>query len=408
MCSSDLRPDILQRCKAAGYDCAVFGHNHTWENFYGDNTPGSGYPHHHTWDHDYRRFIPDGWQELKHQVRRPGFMPDEGVHGFAYAGCGPAHPLDEATVVQARHFLAAGRDRSRPFYLHVNIGAPHPGYGVEEPWFSRFDRERIRAFPNRLPEGATLPFTAQRAVRTPPGDLDRICREVQAVYYGMIAKVDEQIGAILGTLRDQGLDDSTVVLFWADHGDFAGQYGLPEKWDTVMADCLLHVPCILRGPDLPRGSVVDALTETVDLAPTLLARLGLPALADAHGADLEAEFAGRRRRPAVFAEGGHEEAMRARFAGMPYAARPDGKQRTYATCPDSMARCKMVRSERWKLVVRETGGDELYDLAADPWELRNLHGRSEHDGTVASLQRLLLAWCLRTDPDRPHQSDFGA
>jgi len=86
----------------------------------------------------------------------------------------------------------------------------------------------------------------------------------------------------------------------------------------------------------------------------------------------------------------------------------DGKQLTYQQEPDSMAKCKMVRTATHKLVVREVGGDELYDLTADPHELDNLIDRPEHAALVTQLQRQLLDWCLRTDTDRPFQEKVGA
>ena len=77
-----------------------------------------------------------------------------------------------------------------------------------------------------------------------------------------------------------------------------------------------------------------------------------------------------------------------------------------------MSRTKMVRTERWKLVMRLRGGSELYDMQSDPWELRNLWGCHEADGNlqkvVLHLQQKLIEWCLRTDTDRPFQPDVGA
>ena len=85
-----------------------------------------------------------------------------------------------------------------------------------------------------------------------------------------------------------------------------------------------------------------------------------------------------------------------------------GKQQTCQSCPDTIARTKMVRTNRWKLVMRLRGGNELYDMVHDPDELHNLWGRSDLAAVVLDLQQRLIEWCLRTDTDRPFQTDFGA
>jgi arylsulfatase A-like enzyme len=85
-----------------------------------------------------------------------------------------------------------------------------------------------------------------------------------------------------------------------------------------------------------------------------------------------------------------------------------GKQLTYQQCPDAMARCKMVRTDEWKLVVRETGDHELYNMRQDPEEMHNRYGEETLKPVVADLQMQLLQWCMRTDTDRPYLSTFGA
>lgn len=200
-------------------------------------------------------------------------------------------------------------------------------------------------------------------------------------------------------------------------GDYAGQYGLVEKWDSSLQDCLPRVPLTLAGPGIPVGRRVPGLTEHVDLPATILDYLGLAPGPDWiwHGASMLPALAGGPTKPAVFADGGHEAALRARFnaevwqeVGGRRVKATEGKQLTYQQCPDAMARAKMVRTEEWKLVDRETGGNELYHRAADPCEMRNLYGDPAHAAVVADLQLRLLEWCLQTDPDRPRLKQVGA
>ena len=68
----------------------------------------------------------------------------------------------------------------------------------------------------------------------------------------------------------------------------------------------------------------------------------------------------------------------------------------------------MVRTDEWKLVIRETGGNELFNRREDPNEMRNLYGDPQYNSIVMDLQLQLIEWTLRTDTDRPYLGQFGA
>lgn len=318
---------------------------------------------------------------------------------------------------QAIYYLEALRDRTKPFFLQLNLSKPHPPYAIHEPFFSMYDREKITPFPYALPENATLCLRAMREWRLGNDVPEAALRELQAVYYGMVSFIDEQVGRVLEVVGREDLWRDTLVLFCSDHGDFAGQYGLNEKWDAALQDCLLHVPMVMAGPGIPEGMRVPHLTEHVDLPATLLPWLGISPEPTWtwHGTSLQPVFEGRAVKSAVFADGGHEAAMRTRFQAPTWQEKggrqvkaTGGKQLTYAECPDAMARCKMVRTQEWKLVVRETGGNELFHVAEDRYEMRNLYGDPQFAGVTAELLLQLVEWSLRTDPDRPYLETFGA
>jgi arylsulfatase A-like enzyme len=406
------QPNWLGTLKKLGYESAVFGHNHVWEDLWGDNSKSSGYADYHSYTDDYYRPMLDReWPCPEPPTGAP--TPLDLPQGYDYSGrqtkpstgfCG------QNRAEQAVDYLTKTRDRSRPFYLHVNFGSPHPPYRVAEPWFSMYDRASIQPWTHELPRNAPLHMRAMREIRTGLEIPDEVLREIQAVYYGMISRVDSYIGRVLQAIEDEGLYEDSIVLFWVDHGDFAGMYGLPEKWDTSMADCILHVPQILWAPNLPDVSEVTSLTEHVDMAPTIFELLGIEPDWGMHGESLLPIIRGEKRKEAVFADGGHEEEMWGRFSfGDPASGRPlGGKQVTYRDCPESMSRTKMVRTEKWKLVIRLTGGNELYDMENDPQELDNLWGKPELASVVMDLQQQMIEWCLRTDTDRPYQKDVGA
>jgi len=416
------QPDLLGTMLRAGYRAALFGKNHCWENlFEATHRPSQlkegqrGHKiDHHSWTAGYAD-IYNKWKDAAEKEKADAEPNPNRIKvsdlktRFEYAGR-RREAADEAYTEQAIHFLENGVSGDQPFFLQVNIEKPHTPYGVEEPWFSMYDRKTIRQWPSELPEGAPLPYVAQRNVRTGHDIPEDVLREIQATYMGAVSKVDHLMGRIIHTIERLGLFENTVVVLWSDHGDFAGQYGLVEKWDTIFSDSLLNVPFVICAPSLPKGKTVDALTDHTDIAPTLMELLGLDPLPGVHGESLVPVVAGGRARSAVFADGGHEDEMIARFQHQPLPTNiaESAKQATYREYPDSMARAKMIRTATHKLVTRTRGGNELYDLVSDPWEMINRYDDPAFLNVKSDLQQQLLEWCLRTDTDRPFQEHFGA
>lgn len=402
-------PNLLKALQERGYQSALFGKNHCWEEFFEGKAVDL-----HSWSRPVYHDIYDRHRDAPAPPADPQGRPEKDFGGeLGYRGRDNAHRGDDAYAEQAIHYLKEGRDRSKPFFMQLNIEAPHPKYGVEDPWFSMYDPAKIKAFPHDLPQNASLPFRAQREIRTGALATEENLREIQATYYGMISKVDHLLGQILQAIEEEGLWENSIICYFSDHGDFAGQYGLHEKWDTVFSDCLTRIPFILHAPGLPGGRVIDGLTELTDYLPTVLELLGIDPWPGIHGESLLPIFAGERRKEAVFAEGGHEAPMLERFAmQLIQQWRGDGprkdKQEAYAEVPASMARARMVRNERYKLVIRLQGGNELYDLEEDPAELHNRWGDPALDHVQRQLQQQLIEFSLRTDTDRPYQEAFGA
>ena len=411
-------PNLMSFLRKQGYETAVFGHNHVWEDLFcgeeKDKPRSEGAADYHSFVgpfHDLA-FQEDDVPSPSEPVTAKVLADREAKGGRIEERMGGFKDLNRAR--QAVKYLTEVRDRGKPFYLHVNMGSPHPAYRVEEPFYSMYDRDAMRKWPHELPKNAPLPLQRMREVRTGLEVDSRTLTETQAVYYGMITRVDRDLGIVLGCLEEQGLLEDSIVLFTTDHGDFAGQYGLVEKWDTCMADCIMHVPFILWHPDLPRGTRVDSLSEHVDIPRTVLELLGMQPDWGVQGESLLPLLRGEKCKDAVFGDGGHEEEMWGRFS-IRQRTQPDGTQRplsgkqiTYRDHPETMARTKMVRTYTHKLVMRLTGGNELYDLEADPWELDNRWDDPALNSVELDLMQKLVEWSLRTDTDRPHQPNVAA
>ena len=412
------RPNLLKSVLDHGYESAVFGLNHAWANMLeASHTPSQLAPgqhglriDHHSWTEPfrdiyekYRANAPD-----KKAFRDRIELDRPLTRGLHYQGNVDVHWDSEAVTKQALRLLSEVRDSSRPLFMQVNISPPHPPYAVPEPWYSMYDSGQIEAYPHDLPHHAPLALRAQRKHRTGLNPDPALLRKMQAVYYGMISRVDEQFGRIINAIEQYLPWEDTLILLTSDHGDFAGQYGLPEKWDTTFADCLTHVPCVLVGGRLPEGQTIKALSDHTDLASTLMRLMDLqPPDWLTHGHDLTPLLMGEVAsiRQAVFADGGHEIKMRRRFSN---ASSTKGKQQTYLHCPDAMARAKMIRTDQYKLIMRETGDHELYDLHEDRWELDNRYEDPAVSHIRQDLMAQLIDWMLKTDPDQPWQEQVHA
>ena len=106
-----------------------------------------------------------------------------------------------------------------------------------------------------------------------------------ALYDGEIRFVDDQIARIVRALAEQGLDGQTLVAVTSDHGEDMGEHGYWFSHGWTLFDPALRVPLLLRAPELEPGRVAGPVSLT-DVAPTVLALLGIPPPAEMTGRDL--------------------------------------------------------------------------------------------------------------------------
>ncbi len=275
-------------------------------------------------------------------------------------------------------FIDRHANRDRPFFLTLNFQDPHPFFACPEPWASLFQPEQFDLSPNfrRGPvEGEIRRLTQWRihsgGMDMPEHDLKR----AMAMYCGQIRYVDDQIGRVLAKLEALDILDNTLVLFWSDHGEFIGDYGVTHKIPAFF-ECLMRVPLVLWDPTgkIARG-VYREPVETLDAMATLLELCGL------------SQPVGSRARPLlstaprtdVFADGG---------LLLQQPAEPIPGLRLKAPfSPTSHGPGAMLRTSRWKLNEYADDLGELYDLETDPHETTNLYGQPEHAAIQRELQQ---------------------
>jgi arylsulfatase A-like enzyme len=219
--------------------------------------------------------------------------------------------------------------------------------------------------------------------RSPPTgkDLDRwkYQRYIRD-YLRCIASVDDNIGRVLDHLEASGLADNTIVVYTSDQGFFLGEHGWFDK--RFMYEEALRIPLIIRYPAMLSPGIAGGMVQNLDLAPTFLDLAGAPVPADMQGRSLRQVASGHAPsdwRTAIYYH--YYE-----YPGVHAVRRHYG-----------------IRTDRHKLIhfYGDIDAWELYDLVADPRELKNLYPEPAFANLIGTLKvRLaaLRAECADTAP----------
>lgn len=303
---------------------------------------------------------------------------------------------------QATRFIR--EHAAEPFALWVSYPDPHEPYVAPRRYAEMFPAQDMPLPPSRPGEFDDAPRETQvlhAMLGVEDDDPDEV-RAAIGIYHANVRFVDDGVGQILDALAEAGIADDTIVVFCADHGEFAGEHGMFSKGGAFY-DCLVRVPLIVSAPGTARDVVEDGLVNLVDVVPTILRLQGLRPLELSQGEPLPGLVEGAVAREFAVSEYG---------CGGPPVLQSDVDALAPLVGYDALIgslwareaenRRKMVRTREWKYVHDPRGeSTELYDLVADPWELENLAGRPGHDAVVADLRERLLDWSLRTEDGQP-------
>ena len=363
--------------KAAGYQTACIGKHHVSQRKFRE-----------AFDHLAANSIRRNWEErpdgdytvtnpneLEQYVRDRGYeyktgyaLPDfrarlgavpsdlpEDCHIDAYVGMKSCEYLDQL-------------DTSTPFFAWAGFYGPHHPYVPSGRFAHMYDPDAVPPFSRSDDDLAKKPAEYRlycqehnHKYRGFTKASEQTFREMKAAYYGMVSQIDWQIGEILDALERRGPVENTIVVLTSDHGEFLGDHGIPAKAPFLL-DCMLHVPCLISGPGVAGGRICDALTESVDLLPTLGQMAGVAPPDCVQGVDLGPALAGEENGPS--------------------------REAVYAEAVDK----KCIRTGRWKLIhYPGKSHGELYDIQADPGELDNLYAQQPDvvERMTLSLYRLL-------------------
>ena len=289
---------------------------------------------------------------------------------------GKTFPPDSELTDRAARWLKR-IDPDEPVFLLVFYTAPHTPYRPPaEP----------RRFLSQVPPGKIIAWPYREYQEPLPAEQHA---RIVAAYDDEVAYADAELGRLMEKMAEHGRKDSVIAVI-ADHGE---AFGIHNCYTHTyhMWEATLRVPAVIRSPDLPiHGEIDDRPFTHVDLAPTLLDLAGVDASREGlNGISIaEALFDPRRGRDRTLfsqynAHGIRREAIRAGRLKLVHH---------HHVSESALARLNSLHegvphADPRKLPSLATDGEryELYDLAADPREQKNIFDRREGDEELASL-----------------------
>ena len=247
-----------------------------------------------------------------------------------------------------------------PFLCSMAFNGQHDSRIAPKECRTRFDGREPPAPGNFLP---VHPFnngemTVRDEALVPWPRSPEIVRQHLADYFACIEFMDAQIARLLAALKASGQGEKTIVVFASDHGLAIGSHGLFGKQNLY--EHSMRAPLVLAGPGIPPGRQSAALCYLADIFPTLGALAGLPAPEESEGRSLAPGLAGNVGTP--------REAILTAFAKVQRA----------------------VREDRWKLIgYPQINRTQLFDLKADPLEMRDLAADPQQAAEVQRMTALL-------------------
>ena len=315
------------------------------------------------------------------------FTPQHGFHHWFCMPLGGVRDYNDAEMIRdgesevckgyvtdvitddALGFLDAHAGGDRPFYLSVHYNAPHaPWFGHPQAIVDSYDDCPFASCPQEPIHPHVRPEMVKRH-----GD-----REALKGYFAAVTAMDANVGRLLAKLDELGIRDETLVVFLSDNGFNCGHHGFWGKGNGTfpfnMYEESVKVPAIVSHPGRIRGGrVTDAMVSQYDILPTLLEYMGMPPVDDPllPGRSFVDVLDGR-------SDQAHERVV------------------VY----DEYGPVRMIRSRTHKYIHRYPyGPHDLYDLAADPHERRNLLDEDPAQPLAAEMRRQLSDFFARyVDP----------
>jgi arylsulfatase A-like enzyme len=329
---------------------------------------------HHGWRWDqYRRLAesPEKTARGEAEILRPGY----GDYRLYAAGEAGALQHDETALARALDLLPTLAASDQPWCLYVGLIGPHDPYIVPQRYLDLYDLSDVALPPSYADDLADKPAVYRRMRQMRFGQLsEREAREAIRHFWAYCTYLDDLFGQLLAALDRAGQRENTLVLYTSDHGDYCGEHGLFAKGIPCFQGAY-RVPAVVRWPAgiAASGRRVDAFVSLADFGPTFL---------DAAGITTDRRFTGASLLPFLRGEqpAGWRDEVHTQCNGV----------ELYYTQ-------RSVMTREFKYVFNGFDHDELYDLATDPHEMRNLADDGAYEEVKRAMCRRMWRFAHRED-----------
>lgn len=251
--------------------------------------------------------------------------------------------------------------KNSPFFLAVGLVRPHVPFVAPKEYFLPYPWQNIQPPPIIPNDWEDIPAKGINYVTTQNSEMNFIQKQKAITgYYASVSFMDRQVGKILQTLKEEQLDENTLVVFTSDHGFHLGEH---DFWMKVsLKEESVKVPLIFRGPNIPKGST-SSFAELVDLFPTIL---------DLTGHNIPERLQGESLVPMM-----HD---------------PKSIKKDLAFSVSLNGKAFLVRTPDWAYIQygeQAEDGMELFDMKEDPNQYTNLAYLEKYKTKLQEMKSLL-------------------
>lgn len=260
-----------------------------------------------------------------------------------------------AITEDANNYLTEHANDKEPFLMFLSIATPHfPHASAPKEFADMYPKDSIKLSPN-IPE-----------------ELHEKAREELQGYYGHATATDEAIGRVLQKIKELGLDENTIIVFSADHGEMMGSHGITPFTKQLAWDESIKVPFLIKYPGMgeTKGQIVNAPINTPDILPTLLGLTKIEIPETVEGENL-----------ALLVKSPNPDTDR---AALLMNIHPFTREYKY---PEYRA----IRTKQFTYTTTLEGPSMLFDNKKDPYQMDNLVGNPAFSGLQKEMDIKLNA-----------------